>query len=142
MGEESQAITKPMEPPKDMNRNPTGKGGLGERPQDINTTGLNKGSEWQSTKIKRALQKIADANKITPEEVEDILFTKGYSMAKDGQFQFWNVIMQYIHGKPVLPIEAKVSGEIEGAKELAAMMQQLDDEEVPQQGTTDSIEVL
>lgn len=132
MGEEIQVGSK-------QGNNPDGIGGLGDRPEDINTTGLNKGSEWQSTKIKRAIMKIAEQNGMVPEEIEDILFKKGYKMAKEGNFQFWNVIMQYIHGKPVLPIDAKVTGEIEGAKEIAAMMQKLDDEDIPQESTAPSI---
>ena len=58
------------------------------------------GSTHYRTDFRRAIQKIAKANKITPEETMDILHRAGYNQAKDGNFQYYKEIVDRIYGRP------------------------------------------
>ncbi len=65
-----------------------------------NPAGKPKGTESFATKWYRMVEKIADSNHITPDQVEEELLKVGYKRAKDGDYSFYRDVMDRIHGKP------------------------------------------
>ena len=65
-----------------------------------NPAGKPKGTESFATKWYRMVEKIADSNDITPDQVEEELLKVGYKRAKDGDYSFYRDAMDRIHGKP------------------------------------------
>lgn len=57
------------------------------------------GSTDYRTDFRRAIQKIAKANKITQEEAMDILHRVGYQQAKSANYNFYKDIMDRTYGK-------------------------------------------
>jgi len=70
-----------------------------------NPNGKPKGTESFATKWYKMIDKIAEANDITADEVELELVKVGYKRAKDGDYSFYRDAMDRIHGKPVQPTE-------------------------------------
>ncbi len=62
---------------------------------------------------REALAKIAQLNKITPEDLEDDIIKMAISKARKGDPIFYKDVMDRIHGKPVQPVSGKDGGPIE-----------------------------
>lgn len=89
---------KPIKTSKEIERNPDGtlkKGVV------LNPFGRPKGSEDFKTKWFRAIEKIADQNNMTADEIEQQLLLVGYKKAKEGDYQFYRDVFDRIYGKPV-----------------------------------------
>jgi hypothetical protein len=106
--------------------NPTGKGGFGERPQDINLEGAPKrGQNWQAT-IKRitdmtreeaieyvgAKSKIGKLLKELPEGMplkDALVFISLIQYGRDPNAKMLSVLMDREEGKPVQPISGNMT---------------------------------
>lgn len=91
------------------------KAGFDYHPENINSTGMNKGSTWHSSDIRRAFEKIGKAQGMTADEVREELDKIGYNRAKGKKnvsYQYWRDIMAYIHGKPKDSTDVKFSGSV------------------------------
>mgnify|MGYP006055707927 CR=1 FL=1 len=53
------------------------------------------------TKFYKVIDKLAEQNNLTPEEVEEQILLVGYKKAKDGDYSFYRDLMDRIHGRPV-----------------------------------------
>lgn len=67
-------------------------GKLGGRP---------KGALDFKTKFENFITKLAENNKLTPEEVDEQLFAVAYKKAKEGDYAFYRDIHDRLYGKPV-----------------------------------------
>ena len=63
--------------------------------------GRPQGSLDFKTKFYKVIDKLAEQNNITAEEVEEQLLLVGYKKAKDGDYSFYRDLMDRIHGKPI-----------------------------------------
>lgn len=72
--------------------------------------GRPKGAESFSTKWYKMIDKIAEANNITSDEVELELVKVGYKRAKEGDYSFYRDAMDRIHGKPMQPTDVTSGG--------------------------------
>lgn len=100
---------KPISNGKEMvERNPDGtiKSGV------LNPKGRPAGSLDFKTKWYKMIDKIAEANDITADEVELELVKVGYKRAKEGDYSFYRDAMDRIHGKPMQPTEMEVKGNL------------------------------
>jgi hypothetical protein len=96
----------------------TGKGF--KKGQSGNPAGRPKGTENFSTKFRRFIEKVADQNDITPEEVEQQLLAVGYKNAKDGNYKFWKDLHDRVYGQATKVVEIDGKFEInEDAREKA-----------------------
>lgn len=77
-----------------------------------------------STKFKKFIDKVAEKNKTTPEEIWDQLFAVLYKNAKDGNYNFMKDILDRNFGKAIQPLEHTGDMTVRGTKELS---KQLDD---------------
>ncbi len=77
----------------------------------LNPNGRPKGSESFATKWYRMVEKIADSNNITPDQVEEELLKVGYKRAKDGDYSFYRDAMDRIHGKPLQKTDLTSGGQ-------------------------------
>lgn len=68
-----------------------------------NPQGRPKGSEDFKTKWERAVERIAYANDVDPEDIEVILLEKAFTEARKGNFNFYKDIMDRLYGKPMQP---------------------------------------
>jgi hypothetical protein len=89
----------------------------GEDPRR-NLAGRPEGTLNFATKWRKFIEKVAETNEVTPEELESQLLAVGFKEAKAGQFNFWKDIHDRVYGKPKETIEHQ--GEIN----------KLDDEQV------------
>jgi hypothetical protein len=71
----------------------------------LNPAGRPKGSLDFKTKFYNVVEKIAEQNDITPNEVEEQLMLVGYKKAKDGDYSFYRDLMDRVHGKPIQIIQ-------------------------------------
>ena len=76
-----------------------------------NPAGKPKGAISFATKWERMIEKIAETNSITPDDVEMELIKVGYKRAKDGDYSFYRDAMDRIHGKPMQPTDITSNGE-------------------------------
>lgn len=65
-----------------------------------NPKGVPVGTVSFKTEFRRAIKKIAQANKINEDEAMDILHRVGYGEAKNANFPFFKDIMDRYYGKP------------------------------------------
>lgn len=72
--------------------------------QSGNPNGRPKGQRNYLTIYREALEKIADANDKTPEEIETMLEEMGIKHALKGNFAFWKDIRDRVHGKAIQPL--------------------------------------
>ena len=72
--------------------------------------GKPKGAISFATKWERMIEKIAELDGISPDQVEMELVKVGYKRAKDGDYSFYRDAMDRIHGKPKESIDHNVSG--------------------------------
>lgn len=66
----------------------------------LNPNGRGKGTPNFSTKFFKAIDKIAQQNDMTSEEIEEQLLLVGYKKAKDGDYRFYQDIFDRVYGKP------------------------------------------
>ena len=78
-----------------------------------NPAGRQEGSENFATKWRKFIEKIAEKNGITPEEVDEQLYVTAFNQAKKGKYLFFKDIQDRLHGKAVQPIQAKIDGELQ-----------------------------
>ena len=64
-----------------------------------NPEGPGSGYTQYRTDFRRAIKKIAQANKITLEETMDILHRAGYDQARSGNFQYYKEITDRLYGR-------------------------------------------
>lgn len=76
----------------------------------LNPNGRPQGSLDFKTKWYKMIEKIAQANDITPDEVELELIKVGYKKAKEGDYSFYRDAMDRIHGKPMQPTDITTNG--------------------------------
>lgn len=70
-----------------------------------NPKGRPKGQRNYLTIYRAALEKIATVNKMTPEEIEELMEQTGLLKAIQGDASFQKDIKDRLHGKPSLPVE-------------------------------------
>lgn len=70
-----------------------------------NPNGRPKGQRNYATIYREALQKLAEAKNMTPDELEELLEKTGLEKALDGDYKFFQDIRDRIHGKPKQGIE-------------------------------------
>ncbi len=68
-------------------------------------------SENFATKWYRMVEKLADQNNLTPDEIDQQLLLVGYKKAKDGDYSFYRDAMDRIHGKPKQDIDITTDGQ-------------------------------
>lgn len=80
-----------------------------------NPNGRPKGQRNYATIYREALQKLAAAQNVTPEELEDLIEQTGLNKALEGDYKFFQDIRDRIHGKPTQAVDLTSKGErIEG----------------------------
>lgn len=70
-----------------------------------NPSGRPAGQRNYATIYREALQKLAAAKNVTPEELEDLIEQTGLGKALDGDYKFFQDIRDRIHGKPKQAVE-------------------------------------
>jgi hypothetical protein len=73
--------------------------------QSGNPAGRPKGQRDYATIYREALQKIAAARGVTPNEIEELIEQTGLDKALEGDYKFFQDIRDRIHGKPKQGIE-------------------------------------
>jgi hypothetical protein len=76
-----------------------------------NTAGRPVGSLDFKTKWFKFIEKVAESNGMTPEEIDEQLFAVGFKKAKEGDYQFYKDIHDRVHGKPLQSIDHTSDGE-------------------------------
>ena len=89
--------------------------------------GRTKGTRDWATDFNLAVKQIAKETKQTISQVRTDLLVKGIREAKNGNFNFWQELIQRDYGKTSQPIEADIN--VKGAKELADQLQNILEEE-------------
>lgn len=85
-----------------------------------NPAGRPKGSKGFETYLWEAAEKVAKdqaqktGKKIRAEEIMSSLYVVALAQAKSGNFNFYNDIMDRLHGKPVISAEIEHSNKFEG----------------------------
>ena len=82
-----------------------------EKGKTGNPNGRPKGQRNYATIYREALQKIAEVNQQSPDEVENILVQSGLKKALKGDFNFYRDTMDRLHGKPQQKIDHTTDGE-------------------------------
>lgn len=67
----------------------------------INREGRPPGAESFATKWRKAVEKIAEMNNTTADDIEQQLLLVGYKKAKDGDYRFWGDVHDRVYGKPL-----------------------------------------
>ena len=75
-----------------------------------NPNGRPKGQRNYATIYKEALLKIAELNKITPDELENDIIAKAVTAARKGDYRFYKDVLDRIHGKPVEHVDHTSGG--------------------------------
>lgn len=92
-------VTKPKDRPQ--NKNLKRDAGPGRPPKQRN----------YATIYREALLKIAQIDKITPEDLENDMIAMAVKKARKGDPIFYKDVMDRIHGKPVQPTDLTTQGE-------------------------------
>lgn len=79
----------------------------------LNPNGRPVGALSFATKWDRFIEKVAEQNDMTPEEIDEQLFAVGFKKAKEGDFQFYKDLHDRKYGKAVQPMDHKVLGDVE-----------------------------
>ncbi len=77
----------------------------------LNPEGKKAGTLDFKTKWLLFIDKVAEQNNITPEEVEEQLLAVGFKQAKDANYPFWKDIHDRIHGKAQDNLDVTSGGE-------------------------------
>jgi hypothetical protein len=85
-----------------------------------NPYGRPKGVLNFATKFRAVVEKIAEKDGITPEQVEQELIAVGFKNAKDGNYNFWKDLHDRVYGQATKVVEIDGKFEInEDAREKA-----------------------
>lgn len=76
-----------------------------------NPNGRPKGQRNYATIYREALQNIAKAKGMTPDEIETYMEQVGLDKAMNGDYKFWQDVRDRIHGKPTQGIDHTTGGE-------------------------------
>ena len=76
----------------------------------INREGRPKGSLSFATKWKKFIEKVAEDNGLTPEEIDEQLYKVAWQKAKEGDYQFYRDIHDRVYGKPQLNVDHTTAG--------------------------------
>jgi hypothetical protein len=114
---------------QDWNPNPTGKGGFGDNPQNINRNGHwnpKNTFSYQMSRFKNmTIQELDNWNMDTPREIrtvaEDLAFHRVYNARKE--LAEFREVADRTEGKPRQPLEHSGGIEVKGAKEVAEGLQ-------------------
>lgn len=80
-----------------------------------NPNGRPKGALNYATKMRKALEAIAESQDKSPEEIEELIYRTGLKKALSGDWKFYEDFMNRLHGKPIQPTDITSNGEtIEG----------------------------
>ncbi len=79
--------------------------------QSGNPSGRPPGSLNFATKFRAFVEKVAENNEMTPEEIEEQLLAVGYKNAKAGNYNFWRDLHDRVYGKPEGSLDIKSGGE-------------------------------
>ncbi len=79
---------------------------------NINREGRPKGSLNFATKWKKFIEKVAEDNGMSPEEIDEQLYRIAWKKAKEGDYQFYKDIQDRVYGKPTQPVDNNLSGEV------------------------------
>ncbi len=77
---------------------------------NINREGRPKGSLNFATKWKKFIEKVAEDNGMSPEEIDEQLYRVAWKKAKEGDYQFYKDIQDRVHGKPQQSIDHTTGG--------------------------------
>ncbi len=107
-------------PSKTENTDKKQKPWLFQKGQSGNPNGRPPGALNFATKFKMLVEKIAEKDGITPEEVEQELIAVGFKRAKDGNYKFWKDLHDRVYGQATKVVEIEGKLEInEEAREKA-----------------------
>ena len=89
--------------------------------QVLNPEGKKAGTLDFKTKWFNFIEKVAQQNDLTPDEVDEQLLAVAFKQAKDGDYQFYRDTQDRVHGKPVQPFGGDATNPIiiKVAKEIA-----------------------
>ena len=76
-----------------------------------NPLGKPAGTEHFKTKFMKFLDKVAEQNEITAEEVEEQLMAVGYKEAKSGNYNFWKDLNDRLYGRPQSLLDVTTGGD-------------------------------
>ena len=80
-----------------------------------NPNGRPKGTLNYQTKMRMAIEAVAQSQNKTPEELEELIYKTGIKQAMRGDWKFYEDYMNRVHGKPLQPTDVTSNGEtIEG----------------------------
>jgi len=75
-----------------------------------NPTGRPKGQRNYATIYREALLKIAELNKITPDDLENDMIAMAVKKARSGDPVFYKDVMDRVHGKPLQSVDHTSDG--------------------------------
>lgn len=75
-----------------------------------NLQGRPVGSLDFKTKFELFLDKLAKQNDMSPQEIDEQLFSVAFKKAKDGDYQFWRDVHDRIYGKPLQKTDVTSGG--------------------------------
>jgi len=81
--------------------------------QSGNPDGRPKGSLGFATKWRIFLDKLAETNGVTPDDIEAELLAVAYKKAQKGDYNFWRDIFDRVYGKPSQPISGDSENPLE-----------------------------
>lgn len=74
--------------------------------------GRQEGSENFATKWRKFIEKVAEKNGMTVDEIDEQLYATAFNQAKKGKYLFFKDIQDRLHGKAVQPLEHKGNIEV------------------------------
>lgn len=83
-----------------------------EKGKSGNPNGRPAGSLNYATKMRQAIEALAKAKDMTPEELEEMIYRTGLRKALSGDYNFYRDFMDRGHGKPVQPTDITSQGQI------------------------------
>lgn len=90
--------------------------GKWEKGKSGNPNGRPKGQRNYATIYREALEKIAELNNLTPEELEDDIIAKAIKAARNGDYRFYKDINDRLHGSAQQHIDHTTKGEAIGSE--------------------------
>lgn len=64
-----------------------------------------------ATKFRAFIEKVAENNETTADEIEQQLLAIGYKRAKEGDYQFWRDLHDRVYGKPQGSLDVTTKGD-------------------------------
>lgn len=94
-----------------------------------NPNGRPKGSLNYATKMRKAIELIAESQHSTPEEIEELIYRTGIKEALKGDYQFYRDYMDRNHGRPVQPTDITTQGQAMQGVVILPAKEEADSEE-------------